>query len=52
MTLFIHSALVALFPNQAKEFVRNQQRFTTKSFSDALFYKCCWNNFLFDNFVI
>jgi O-antigen/teichoic acid export membrane protein len=31
MTLFIHSALVALFPNQAKEFVRNQQRFTTKA---------------------
>lgn len=30
MTLFIHSALVALFPNQAKEFVRNQQRFTSK----------------------
>lgn len=31
MTLFIHSALVALFPNQAKEFVKNQQRFTSKA---------------------
>lgn len=39
MTLFIHSALVALFPNQAKEFVKNQQRFTNKA-SQMMYFIC------------
>lgn len=39
MTLFIHSALVALFPNQAKEFVKNQQRFTNKA-SLMMYFIC------------
>lgn len=39
MTLFIHSALVALFPNQAKEFVRDQKRFTSKA-SQMLLFIC------------
>lgn len=37
MTLFIHSALVALFPNQAKEYVRNRKRFTSKASQMLLF---------------